>query len=254
MEWLQRNWPKLSGIGGTVITIAGLVTFQTWRDRLGEIGWAIHDNPLPAGAVVFGIVLLTIANWDRIRSTVIESKRWRTDQELNDELYGWLRQAGFTLVDTPLDAATKQDIAFAFTATRHDRPTTIIRPHGDPGVLLQTIVKPSAPHDTIIENMTEDQRSALTEEIGIELARYGLGFDARELLDVGIALQYPLLLTDALTQWQFVDRVNFVARGIMLMQMIVTRHCRIVQAQGGVSPNLVPVPQSSSDTEAIPTE
>jgi hypothetical protein len=60
MERRQRHRGKLSGIGGAMITIAGLAIFQASRDRLGAVAWAVRDNPVSAGVVVFGLVIIVI--------------------------------------------------------------------------------------------------------------------------------------------------------------------------------------------------
>jgi hypothetical protein len=91
---LKQYWGKISWLVGAVITIAGVASFQSWRDLLGSVGWAIRDNPVSAAVVALGLVVIVVGNWDTIKRLTVGSKRWRTDKELGDEIHGWLRRNG----------------------------------------------------------------------------------------------------------------------------------------------------------------
>jgi len=239
-------------VAGAVIAFVGLVTLpediNTWWGRLQDVGGMFESNPLAGGALAFGIILLAWGYRDELRRRVSGSKRWRSEKELEDELSTWLRDAGYSVEYQP----TVPGVSFALTATSVDRPVGIVRPVGSPGILLQNVVKPGPPHDTVIGAMDDDQSSSLKEDLGIELARFGLGFNVEDILGQGIRLDYLLVITDTLTQYQFIDRVYFVGRAILLVQLILIKHVREAQRQGTAPVQLTPVPQSSPDTAEFP--
>jgi hypothetical protein len=246
----MRN--RLFRVGGAMIAFISLITLpddiDTWGDRLQDIGGMFKGNPVAGVALAFGIILIVWGYRDELRRR-LSGSRWRSDKELEDELSTWLRDSGFSLQYKP----NLPDVSFTFTATSLGRPVTVVRLVNASGVHLQTLVKPSPPHEAVIAAMDDDQSSSLTEELGIELARFGLGFSLVDILGQGIVLDYPILVSDTITQYQFVDRVNFVARAILLVQMIVTKHVRQEQQrQGKTSAQLIPVPQSSPDTADSP--
>jgi hypothetical protein len=240
-------------VGGAVMAFVGLVTLpediNTWWARLQDVGGMFEGNPLAGGALAFGIILVALGYRDELRRRLSGSKRWRSDKEFEDELTAWLRDSGFSVQQQP----TMPGVSFTLTATSVERPVTIVRLAKSPGIILQTVVKPSPPHDTVIGAMDDDQSSSLKEDLGIELARFGLGFSLEDILGQGILLVHPLVVSDTLTQYQFIERVNFVARAILLVQVIVTKHVREAEQRQGTAPaQLTPVPQSSSDRADFP--
>jgi len=248
---LNRN--QFLKVGGTVIALIGLVSLPqdagTWWGHLQDVGALLKGNPVSGVALAFGIVLLGWGYRDDLRRRLGHSKRWRSDKELEDELSSWLREAGYSIVQQP----TIPGVSFVFTATSVERPVTVVRPANSPSLSLQTIVKPGPPHDSVIAAMDENQTSSLKEDVGIELARFGLNFSLLDILGEGMVLACPIVFSDTLTKYQFVDRVNFVTRAILLVQAIVTKHVREAQQRQGTAPaHLTPVPQSSSDTADFP--
>jgi len=236
-------------VGGAVIGLIGLVTLpediNTWWARLQDVGGMFEGNPLAGGALAVGIILVALGYRDELRRRLSGSRRWRSDKELEDELSTWLRESGFSVQYQP----TLPGVSFRLTATSVERPVTIVRPVESPGIRLGTIVKPNPPHSTVIAAMDDDQSSSLKEDLGIELARFGLGFSLEDILGQGILFDYPIVVSDTLTKYQFIDRVNFVGRAILLVQLIVTKHVREAEQRQGTAPaQLTPVPQSSSDT------
>jgi hypothetical protein len=175
-------------------------------------------------------------------------KRWRTDKDMERSLSDWLREAGYEVKypAIPADELALNATSFIFSATLNDRPVTVVRFKQTPGVRMQCLVRPDAAHAEVIVAMDTHQISSLHEELGLELARFGLGFDLQDILGNGIIIDYPLVLTDSVTQFQFVERVGFVARAILLVQLVVTRNVRAAQLQNATDPT--PVPQSTLGT------
>lgn len=225
---LTKHWAKISATGGAVITIIGLASFQTWRNRLGEAGWAIHDNPVATGLAVFGLLVIAVGQWEAIRSSLFGSKRWRTDKELGDELNTWLRQAGFALQDAP-PGSKSEKATFQFSATMFERATAVAKMRGDPVVVLTCRIKPSPEHAVVIADMSPVQLEEMREDIAIELLRLALTFDATDPTGRGVTVIDRLFITDALTQWEFVERVTSMSRAVLLAQVLIGRHVRQAQ-------------------------
>lgn len=194
-----------------------------------------------AGAVV-------VANQGR--QLMPKRKRWRTDKDMERSLSDWLRDAGYGVTYPAITAGelALNATSFIFVATLNDRPVTVVRFKETPGVRMQCLVRPDAAHAEVIAAMDTHHVSSLHEELGLELARFGLGFDLQDLLGNGIIIDYPLVLTDSVTQFQFVERVGFVARAILLVQLVVTRNVRAAQLDAATDPT--PVPQSTLGTSA----
>jgi len=247
---MLNQWFK---VGGAVIAFVGLVTLpediNTWWGRLQDVGNMFKGNPFAGVALAFGIILFVWGYRDELRRRLGGAKRWRSEKDLEDELSTWLRDSGFSVQQQP----TIPGLSFALTAASMERPVTILRLVNSPGIRLQSVVKPSPPHDAVIGAMDDAQSSSLKEDLAIELARFGLGFSLEDILGQGILFDYPIIVSDTLTQYQFIDRVNFVGRAILLVQVIVNKHVREAQQRQGMAPaQLTPVPQSSPDTADFP--
>jgi len=193
-----------------VIFFIGLATLpddlDTWGNRLRDVWESAGDNPIAAGAIVAGLILIGLGNWDRLSRLILSRKRWRSDKELETELRDWLTEAGFTLEVPPLTPEISKEASFVFAATMLKRPVTVVRPLNAPGIRLLCVVKPDPPHDAVIRAMDADEKSSLNEELGIELARFGLGFSLEDVLGLGVVIDYPILVTDRLFPYQLLMR------------------------------------------------
>jgi len=94
----------------------------------------------------------------------------------------------------------------------------------------EVIVTDEENHRQIIQNMNKQQRDALLEDIGIELARSGLGFAVRDLIENGVRIVHGIIPSESMTQYQFLSHVGLVERAILLVQLIVRRHVRLANA------------------------
>ena len=231
---------KLLGVAGTLASIIGAITLPddvgTWGNRIAYIWDMVKDNPISGFAIVVGLVLLAWANWDMI-SRVIGAKRWRSDVELGNEIHGWLRLAQYRLQElTMQDIRVPPDtnLAFGFVSTEplSHRPVAILKIVGAPGILLQARVVPSdiQNHRQIIENMTDSQRADMFEDIGLEVARFGVGlavgFATASLLAEGIVISHGVIPSDSMSQHQFMTHVGLVSRATLVVQLVISRHVR----------------------------
>lgn len=224
MQWIKENQRRIINWGGVMITAIGLITLpdsiSTWGNRLQDLGDMIRDNPSAASAIVVGVALIIWGNWGTV-TRAFGAKRWRTDKQLGDELHGWLRIRRYLMVDQRLDEAT-----FAFTARDPvaKRAVTIIKLADRPILSFQGWVVPSGAHRPIIEKMDDDQLRSMLSDIALELARFGAAFDGSNILDPGVLIGYEIPVSDSLTEERFMERVNFMQRVIMVVQVIVSRH------------------------------
>ena len=212
-----------------MISTIGVITLPddlgNWGERVTDVWIMFKDNPVSGGALVVGLVLVVMANWEKV-SRLLGGKRWRSDEELGNELHGWLRRAQYGLQDvTP---SPEVNFTFGFAATDPaGRPVTVIKLEREPAVQLQARVIPSPEHEPIIQGMTADQRNALLEDVGLELAKSGLGFDARDLSGTGIAIVGGFIPNPTLTEGQFISQVDRVSRATLVVQVIVSKHIRL---------------------------
>jgi len=244
---MRNPWFKL---GGTMITLASLITLpdvlHDWGSRLQDFGGMFRDSPVSGLALIVGITLLVLGYRDDLMRH-LTGKRWSSDKELENELTTWLRDSRISVQYGP--EPTPPELSFTFIATSSERPVTVMRLKGAPVVRLGVHVRPAPEHKPVIHAMDSDQTSSLLEELGIELARFGVNFNTEDMLGEGILLHYGVVITDALTQYEFVDRVTFVGRAMALVQLILIKHVREAQRQGDAKAQLTPVPQSTPGTE-----
>lgn len=223
---------------GAIITAIGLITLPDdiamWIDRLGGLVEAVRENPISGLAALIGIVILLFANRDML-SRMFGARRWRTDIALGDELNQWLRRARYQMQDIrsqDLEDPSRDTLSFGFVARMGGRAVAVMKLVGEPGVRLQAevIVTDEENHRQIIQNMNKQQRDALLEDIGIELARSGLGFAVRDLIENGVRIVHGIIPSESMTQYQFLSHVGLVERAILLVQLIVRRHVRLANA------------------------
>ena len=247
---------RILGLVGTVIATIGAVTLPedlgTWEHRLNQLGKIAGGNPLSVFAIVVGLALLVYANWNSL-ARFFGRRRWRTDEDLGNELHDWLRRAQYQLQEIgPSDLAVNVKLVFGFVATDPlgNRPVTVLRVDGTPGILLQSRVQPTdeSNHRKVIEGMTSAQKSELTEDLGIELTRFGLGFYAEDILE-GVVISHGLIPNDSLTPWQFMEQVGRVSRAILLVQSIVSRHVRLANAATAAITNTTEIPKLLGDSK-----
>jgi hypothetical protein len=253
MEKFRRHWTKAASIGGGVISIISLASFGTWRDGSIGILWAFRDNPFPSIALLVGIVLLFAGNWDRVKSLVVHPQRWKTDKDLGDELNGWMRDAGWAVQNLKPHPGAEGKVGFGFAATDdQQRIVNVTKAAGIPVVVLVSGIEPAAGAATVVDHMTDEQKGMLVEDLGLEMARFGLGFKITSNPKWEIQINDAIVVTESLIQTEFFDRVTGVVRALVLAQITFTRRAREAQRGSGVT-TLVPVPQSSPDMEDSPT-
>lgn len=123
---MGNRWFK---IGGAVIGGIGLISLPadlgTWWERIQDVGGMFADNPASGAALVAGIIIIGLGYRNEILRIVL-GKRWRSDEELGEELYGWLRENGMIMQDVP----ARQGESFAFAASK-DGPRVIVVGLGD---------------------------------------------------------------------------------------------------------------------------
>ncbi len=256
--------PMLSATKRRVVTVVTIITGaisaivlpddlgRSW-ERIRSVGEMAGDNPIAAAALAVSIAVFLWANSEPIQR-FLGGRRWHTDQELGDELHGWLRESGYQLQDLPSTGA-----AFNFSATgpNTSRPVNVSKAPNAPGFLLTGIIMVDAAHTDAVKEMTDDEMEDLRGDLGVELARspLPLSFSGLDLLGQGFLVQHPMLATDTLTKSAFMERVVRVSAAMMLTQILMRRHIRRVQQRLGVAPTkLTTVPKSSPDMEDFRTE
>lgn len=250
MDWLQKNRTKLSGVGGAVITIAGFASFQTWRDRLGDIGWAIHDNKVATAIVVFGILIILLGQWNAIRAFIFGTKRWPTDKDLGDEIHDWLRESGYTLQEHL--GESHLSFNFAGTMPNTNRPVNVAKPVGMNAILLTVRVVLDDDQIAIAKTMKEDEMEDMMGDMALEVARspMAISIDGTDPIGSGITLQHPRAVSDTMTKSQFMEWNVRMSLAAMLLQIVLRRHIRRAKQRLGDSPPIVtPVLLSVADTE-----
>lgn len=224
MQWINENRSRIIGWGGLVITVIGLVSLpaslSTWGNRFQDLGDMTRDNPAAAIAIVVGVALVIWGNWEMV-TKAFGAKRWRSDKQLGDELHGWLRLRMYQMRDQEIDEAT---IAFTARDPVANRAVTIIKLAEKPVLSFQAGVVPSEDHKLIIEKMDSGQLRAMLSDLALEIARSGVSFDGTSVLDPGVLIGYEMPVSDSLTEELFMERVNFMQRVIMVVQVIISRH------------------------------
>lgn len=223
---------------GLAISVIGLVTLpqdlDSWIDIGGDLVEMVKANPLSGLAVPIGISLLVAANWQALKKFSLTQKRWETEAEMGEEIHKWVREAHYQLLDlTPQDVVLGQSesLTFGFLAKepKTGRTVAILKVSPEPGIRLQGRLIPTdaANHRPTIERMTDEQKNAMLEDIGLELARTGLGFDAQDLLGIGITIAHGIIPNESMTSFQFIEHVSRVERAMFVVQMLVGRHVRL---------------------------
>lgn len=236
-------------VAGVVITIIGLITLpddiQAWGNRIGEVITAVKANPLSALAVFVGIMLLMVGYWDKIRRLFRGSKRWRTDQDLGNELHGWLRKSHFQLQDVPTP-----DTAFCFVAKEplSNRPITVVKINREPGVRLQSRVALNDDQKQMLAAMSLEQKRSVLGDVAIELARINVGFGAQDLANTGVVVTSGFIPSESLTPFQFGERVNQISRAILLIQVVLSRYFPLSDTKA-TQPILPSIPDKASSPQ-----
>ena len=254
-------------VGGGACTIIGLVTLpdalSVWKQRVSDVLDIAAGNPLSAGAILIGLILLTVANWNQIGRMLFGEKqipRWPTDKELGDEIHGWLRHLHWQLRDLgETDIEPSQGaLSFGFVATDPVRRSiTVVKLRDEPVVRLQAAVKPSSiteagqtrSHHQIVQEMSKAQKDSMIEEIGLELARTGLGFTAQDFDEGGIQFFSIFVPDESITAAQFMGAVQLISRATLVVQVISRKHIRMADNAVPVLANELPVPQLTSGQE-----
>jgi hypothetical protein len=251
--WLRRHANELLGLGGAVITIVGLASFRTWRDGLGAVGWAVRDNPISATVLALGVLLFLAANWDRLRRLIWGVQRWPSDAALEDELNKWMRDAGWAVQNLKRQPGSEGKGGFGFAAVdEQQRIVNITKEPGTGAIGLVSGFEPADESVAVLNSLTVEEQGIVVEDIGLEMARFGLGFKVSREPKWEIRINDGVVVSDSLMRAEFFDHVTSVVRALLLAQITFARHVRAAQRGKGVT-KLVPIPQSDSGTEDSPT-
>ena len=240
MRWLRsQTVPVLHNVAANLIAapilvLAPAAVVVMW-------GWS-EELPKSLLLVMFVAMLaygLTIAS--KVTEWRSKRPRWRTDEELGNQLHAWLRTAHYQLQDIPEPGAS-----FAFIATEPTvgRPVTISKYPNNPNIQMrmQIILRPETRR--IVATMNEGQFAALREDVALELARMGHGHDLRDIINQGIVIFYVFPVDDAMTQWQFGQGMKHSERGNVIADAVLSRHVRQARERMGMT--------SPSDRESTP--
>lgn len=172
MRTVKGGMARVLTWGGAVIFAIGLIALpddlNSWWQRIEDVGEMASDNPLAAFAILLGLALIAFANRDSLLGVLRKQPRWRSDQELGDEIHRWLRQAGYQLQDNP-----GEGISFNFAATGRNtnRPVNVAKVIGEPGLLLTAMVVFDGEHVSVARAMTKDEMEDLLGDLALEIAR-----------------------------------------------------------------------------------
>ena len=203
-------------VGGAMIAFIGIISLpadlHTWWNRLQDVAGMLGDNPVSGVAVLVGILLLCVGYREELTRLLRGGRRWRNDEDLGNEIHGWLRHNNYQLQDMPMDEATT---SFNFTAIgpKTNRPVSITKLKHKPGslrgILLTVGIAIDESHADVVKSMTDDDMEDLSGDLGLELGRFPLpiSFNGEDLLNQGIVIQHPMLVSESMTQSQFMERV-----------------------------------------------
>ncbi|MDO8750545.1 MAG: DUF2299 family protein [Dehalococcoidia bacterium] len=218
---------RLLSVAGTVISIISIVTLPddagAWWGRITAIWDMTKGNPVSSVALIVGLALLAWAHWNRI-GRLFGVKRWPTDADLGKDLYKWLQDSGFQMVEPALqDRPPKTIFYFVGIEPLSNRPINVIKIEGEPGVRLQSAVVLDEGQKGFFRSQSLERQQAIIGNVGLELARINVSFDGLDIPTHGIQVISGFIPHDRMTSFWFMERVILVSRAVMLTQIVLSR-------------------------------
>jgi len=186
---------------------------------VGAAIWAAILSWGPLVIIVFiggvGLTLFATNEYKKLRGKRV------TDFE--SLVQKWLYKYRFTIQNTP-----QPNALFQFMATDDaGRKVIIAQLQGDKEYLTIAAAFQIAPQDQAKLDRITRGNSATVEDLKIEMARFGIGFQGITHPLKTITLEDKLPCSDKLTEFEFMQRVMFVRRAILLIQGLINRALKL---------------------------
>jgi hypothetical protein len=201
-------------VGGAVAMAA---TISAWLQAVPL--WQI----IPLFLLTLGLSLF-VANQFAIRRSHVDRGRRSTPGDIRATVQDWLLRSGYTVRENPQGGTL-----FALAATDPGKRTVIV---------------------TAVQQGQEifHEQSKLILDWSLEMARYGIDYEISSIHDV--TLQTGFLYENSLTHVQFLERIQFVSRALVLLVVLVRRALGIPTV---LDARLLPEPSRQSDSPMLDT-
>lgn len=115
--------------------------------------------------------------------------------------------------------------AFYFVGTERliNRPITVVKVEGEPGVRLQGGVVLDAGQKAFFNSQSTERQQEMIGNVALELARINVGFEGHDIPNSGVHVISGFIPNDKMTTSWFRERVQLISKAIMLTQIVLSR-------------------------------
>jgi len=246
MDWMRRRAESITDKLVTNVLTAGVIAvgLAVWKFLTSGFG----PDTVVLFLVTIAAVMVTLGETRRF---LLAQRRARqlTNEQLEQQIRGWLYRDKFSIKNDPRD-----DAFFQFSATDEvGRTVTISRPRGHPVFLLVAVHLTLSPEDReIIGAMPTEEQDLFHADLRIELQRSGFGFllTGRPMETIQVIDSVPC--DETLTEAALLLSVLRIRKALDLVREIASRRMRPYAALASQSAVPLPTPPGPTQTPGRP--